>query len=132
MNHIAARVIGHSLCSSLRFILSVASHLNLLFVVLELIFTWYTTTFHGLVILKFSVVKDLNCRSTLIVILQRLMWASTIGWLTNENVKIMKQSIIRIPGKNKFNTRKENVLSWLATDMKFIHVRCPITHHCRS
>ena len=37
--------------------ISVASHLNLLFLCLELVFTSYTATFQGFVILKFSVVS---------------------------------------------------------------------------
>ena len=50
-------MIGHLLCSSLKFI-AAASHLNLLFLCFELIFTWYATTFHCFVILKlFGTVK---------------------------------------------------------------------------
>ena len=82
------------MCNSLKFV-SEASHLNLLFVgVLSLyLLCIYTATFHCFVILKFSVVSHLKCRSTLSLTIYVDLH---LRWLATENFKIAKQSKVAV------------------------------------
>ena len=73
-------------------------------------FTWYTTTFHCFVILKFSVVSHLNRKAV----------ALHLRWLTTKefkNYETVKGSCI--PSKNTFKTPKSNKLRWLISDINF-------------
>ena len=78
----------------------------------ELIITWYITTFHCFVILKFFGSEPLPH-----------WWLTTERFQNNETVKGGY-----VPSKNKFKNTKNNKLRWLAADINFklLHSGCPI------
>ena len=113
------------MCSSLKF-KSEASHLDLLFFVFELIFTWYTTTFLCFVILNFFGSKPPYLQSHLN---RKAGSAPKVAhYRKNSNYETVKGGCIT--SKYKFKTQMYNKVRWLASDLNFtlLHTGCPNAH----
>ena len=121
MKDLCSSMSDGTLCSTLKFV-SKARHLHLVsFLFFELIFTWYTTSFHCFVILK---ILDSEPTFT-IAVAPHLRGFTTHKFQNNETVKCGC-----IPSKNEFKTQKHTKLRSLASDtnLKVLQTWCPIVH----